>query len=351
MALFDDSFYLWEYLQTAEKPVVIYGMGDGCEKIMRVCETYGIPVAGIFASDEYVRGHTFLGLPVLRYAEAKERFGSMIVLLAFAAFELGLVANIKRIAGEQELYAPDVPLFGGGLFERGYAQAHRAEFAQAYAMLVDETSRCVFRSVLSFKASGKIEYLLNCETPKQEAYDAVLRLGPDECCADLGAYDGDTVREFLAATGGRYRSIHALEPNPKNFAKLERTCGELPRVSLYQKGAWNRAETLCFNAKAGRSSAIQPGAKNMIEAEAVDALIREPLSFIKFDVEGAEREALEGCARQLAEHRPKLAVSAYHRNEDLFALPLQIAAVRGDYRVYLRHHPYIPAWDTVYYMV
>jgi hypothetical protein len=71
---------------------------------------------------------------------------------------------------------------------------------------------------------------------------------------------------------------------------------------------------------------------------------------IKFDVEGAEAQALRGCRRLITEQHPKLCVSAYHRNEDLFALP-QLVQSMGDYQIYLRHHPYIPAWETIYYFV
>ena len=72
---------------------------------------------------------------------------------------------------------------------------------------------------------------------------------------------------------------------------------------------------------------------------------------IKLDVEGAEREALIGCEKAIRCDKPRLMVSAYHRNEDLFALPLQILAMNADYQVYLRHHRYIPAWETCYYMI
>lgn len=44
-------------------------------------------------------------------------------------------------------------------------------------------------------------------------------------------------------------------------------------------------------------------------------------------------------------------IAAYHRSEDLFALPQQIAAIRPDYRFYLRHYRYIPAWDVNLYCV
>ena len=42
----NESQPLWEYLRCAEKPVVLYGMGDGALKILAVCRQYGIPISG-----------------------------------------------------------------------------------------------------------------------------------------------------------------------------------------------------------------------------------------------------------------------------------------------------------------
>ena len=69
------------------------------------------------------------------------------------------------------------------------------------------------------------------------------------------------------------------------------------------------------------------------------------------DVEGAEREALAGASRTIGACKPKLIVSAYHRTGDLADLALQIHALYPGYRMYLRHHPYVPAWETNYYCI
>ena len=350
MEFVTEQQFIWEYLSQVKKPIVLYGMGDGCEKLLRACTRFKIPVSGIFASDEYVRGHSFHGFPVLRYDEARKTFGEMVILLAFAVFEPRLTEKIKRIAKENELYAPDVPLFGEGLFDRSYLEAHRAELETVYRLLADETSRTVFRSVLNYKVSGKPEYLWNCETSVKEAY-YILTLGPRECYADLGAYNGDTIQEFLKVVGNRYHRIFAFEPNPKNYKKLLRSCQGIQDLQLFQTAAWNRKVSLPFRLKAGRSSAFDPLEAGRVEADSVDHLIKEPLTFVKLDVEGAERKALEGCREQIRYFKPKLAVSAYHRNEDLFSLVFQILSLRPDYRVFLRHHPYVPAWDTLYYFV
>ena len=66
---------MWDNLKKTEKPIILYGTGDGAEKIMRQLELRGIPVAGIFASDEFVRRphKIFHGFEVLSYSEALER--------------------------------------------------------------------------------------------------------------------------------------------------------------------------------------------------------------------------------------------------------------------------------------
>lgn len=350
MEFLKETVSLWERLQKTKKPVLIYGMGDGCEKIFHVCREKSIPISGIFASDEYVRGHQFLGFPVMTYSQAKAKFPEPVILLAFAAFQPELVRKIGSIAAENEFYAPDVPLFGEGIFDLAYAEEHKADLECVYHMLADEQSRRVFSAVLNFKVSGKIAYLTDCETPKQEVFDSFLTLGREESYVDLGAYDGDTVEEFLAQTGGAYRFIYAFEPNLKNFVKLQRNlCGK-ERLRLIPKGAWDSAGELSFRGKAGRSSAVAEDGTSIAQVVPVDEEA-EHATLIKFDVEGAEAPALQGCRRLIGEERPRLCVSAYHRNEDLFSLPLLVRSMRDDYRVYLRHHPYIPAWETIYYFV
>ena len=74
-----------------------------------------------------------------------------------------------------------------------------------------------------------------------------------------------------------------------------------------------------------------------------------PCTYLKMDVEGAEREAIAGARQTIERDRPKLNIAAYHRSEDFFELPLLIHSLCADYALYLRHHPYVPAWDTNLY--
>ena len=100
---------IWTYLKNTSKTVVMYGMGNGADKILSVCGSYGIEVSDFFASDGFVRGHLFHGKRVLSYSEIKEKYGkeNIIVLLSFASSLPSVLENIYKIADECELYAPD----------------------------------------------------------------------------------------------------------------------------------------------------------------------------------------------------------------------------------------------------
>ena len=89
---------------------------------------------------------------------------------------------------------------------------------------------------------------------------------------------------------------------------------------------------------------------NAVEARAPDHVCMSA-TYIKMDVEGAEYETLLGCRRLIEKCAPKLAVSAYHRAGDIFTLPLLIHSLNHDYKIYLRHHKYVPAWETNIYCV
>lgn len=345
-----ENISLWEALKNNDKPIVLYGMGDGADKILNELGRRGICAAGVFASDEFCRGQSFRGFPVISYAQAKERFGDMTVLVAFGTHLPEVMERIKRIGYEQELYVPDVPVYGEELFDMDYLKKHETELGQAYSLLADEASRQAFRDIVDYKISGKPEYLYSCESSIEEAYERVLCLGRRECYVDAGAYTGDTIRELIRYTGG-YEKIFAFEPDEKNYRKLKRFAESLSNIECFRAAIYSQKGELCFRQRGGRNSAAgQSGIR--IPADTLDRLLTgEPITYIKYDVEGMEQEAVRGTENVIRERKPKLLVSAYHRSEDIFRIPLLLREIRPDYRVYLRHHPCLPAWDMNYYFV
>ena len=340
----------WDRLKAEKRPIFIYGMGDGALKIMSVFRKREIAVAGIFASDDFVRGHSFEGYHVHKLAEVEEAVDDFVVVLAFAAGYQEIVDRIHSIASAHTLYVPDVPVIGQGLFTYEYCVENAEKIQQVYDSLADDYSRKVYANIINFKISGKIEYLSAVTSTKAEIYKKIIRPGLSETYVDLGAYNGDTIKELLEFTYGKYASIYAFEPDRKNFRKLAKFVDGMSHVYAYNAAAWCIDCELPFASKAGRQSAITAESDNWIQALSVDTILgKKPATLIKMDVEGFEREAIWGAALNIAHYAPKLMIALYHRNEDIFELPLLVKKLNPSYKLYIRHQLYIPAWETNLY--
>jgi len=350
LSFITEKLSCWERLKAEKRPIFIYGMGDGALKIMSVFRQREIAVAGIFASDDFVRGHSFEGYRVHKLAEVEELVDDFVVVLAFAAGYQEIVDKIHSIAAQHSLYVPDVPVIGQGLFTYEYCVENAAKIQKVYDSLADDYSRKVYANIINFKISGKIEYLSAVTTSKNEIYKKIVKPGLNEVYVDLGAYNGDTIKELLEYTHGLYSSIYALEPDKKNFKKLAKFVDGMSHVYAFNSAAWCTDGELPFAAKAGRQSAISASAENVVTALSVDSMLgRKPATIIKMDVEGFEREAIWGASLTIAHYSPKLMISLYHRNEDIFELPLLIKTLNPSYKLYIRHQLYIPAWETNLY--
>ncbi len=344
--------YLWSALQSAEKPIVIYGMGNGAEKVLDVCAAHHIPIAGIFASDDFVRYQSFRGFTVKRYADLTRELGDdLIILIAFSAFTDELLARIHSLCEKHTVYAPDFDVFTGRCPGPDFIETHKSDLAQTFALLSDDRSQTVFQALTDYKITGLTAPLFEVHDSRQSCLP-LLQLDDHEHYLDLGAYRGDTVEEFLAATGGRFRRVDAFEPDPKNRQKLTEYVAALPykNIGIYSAAVSDHKSTLTFTGKGGRASHLAEEGY-AVPAVAIDDLSLSP-TYIKIDVEGAEHAALLGMQKTLRRCRPKLLVSLYHHIEDYITLPLLIdRLVGGHYKYYLRMHPYIPAWDVMLYAV
>lgn len=338
---------IWEKLKQAALPVVLYGMGNGADKILRQFELKGIKCSGVFASDEFVRGHSFRGFKVKKYSEIEEELGDFIVVVAFASERKEVVERIFQMRKKHLVLAPDVPVAGIELFSRRFVEINDEKFEKAYSLLIDERSKENYINIINFKIGGDINYLLPFYE-KEKVYSDLLKL-EGETIVDLGAYNGDTVAEFVSADKN-YKKIFAVEPDEKNFKKLLKNTENLRDIEAYNLGAWECESRAFFSAESSRNSAMSVKGKE-VKLNSVDNIIGEPITLLKMDIEGSEKRAIRGARNTIKSYRPKLYICAYHRSEDLFALPLEIAKICPDYRFYFVHHRYIPAWESNFYGV
>ncbi len=334
---------IWQKLKNSNKPIVLYGMGNGAEIMVRELEKHGISVSGFFASDDFVRGQSFMGKRVMKFSEAKEIFPEMIALVSFGTQRQEVIDNILSL--DCPVYAPEVPVVGEETFNLQFAQKHKAEIEQVYSLLADDFSKKVFEEIIQYKLDGEISHLIKAETTEEEMM-SLFNFNDNEAILDLGAYNGDTVLKFTSLLG-KWNKVYALEPDEKNFKKLIKNTEHLQNIVYINKAVSDKCENVFFKSAGGRNSRLGEGKE--IPAISIDSL-NEGFTFIKMDVEGQEAAAIQGAVGTLKQ-RPKMLISAYHRSEDIFKLPLLVHKINPEYKIYLRHLKYIPAWDTNYCFV
>jgi FkbM family methyltransferase len=169
---------------------------------------------------------------------------------------------------------------------------------------------------------------------------------------DAGGYDGYSTQNFFNWLAGKSGRSIIFEPNQIQYEICKNNVQDYDNVKVVNKGLWHKKETLKF-CNGGTGSFINSNGKELIEAISLDEELKdekEPVTFIKMDIEGAELNALKGAERTIREQRPKLAICIYHKPEDVQEIPSLLLDYVPDYKFYIRHYSF-STWETVLYAI
>ncbi len=340
----------WEFLKDSPLPIAVYGTGNGADRVFQEFEKLGITVSHVVASDGFVRQRTFRGFPVKAISQLESEIGDFVICLAFASPLPDVINNIKNLSTRHKVIMPSVPVFGDNIFNKDFLKNNIDDIEKAYSLLCDEKSKQVFENIIRFQITGNLDYCFDCETDKDEAF-SILNLCKKESFLDLGAYRGDTIKEFLHYATD-YEKIVAIEPDKRTFKKLQAYCKNLTNCTTLNNAVWNESKELFFDGNKGRGGSAKDNGESVFSVT-VDELREKygKFTYLNVDVEGAEKEMLEGSKTTLQQDKQKICMAAYHRSQDIFALINQINEINGDYKIYLRHHPHISFWDTNIYCI
>lgn len=340
----------WEFLKSTPLPIAVYGTGNGADRVFEEFERLGVKVSAVCASDGFVRKRTFRGFEVKSVSQLEAEIGDFVIALAFASPLTQVIENIKNLSLRHKVIMPSVPVYESEIFNKEFLKHHINEIKKAYSLLCDEQSKKVFENIIRFQITGDLNYCFECETPKNEVFE-ILNLNNNESFLDLGAYRGDTIDEFLHYANN-YEKIVAVEPDLRTYKKLEVHCEALKNCVTLNNAIWSENCTLHFDGNKGRGASAKADGVE-ISAVCVDYLSEKfgEFTYINIDVEGAEKEMLEGAKLTLKSFTPKICMACYHKSEDIFALVNQINNINPDYKIYLRHHPHISFWDTNIYCI
>jgi FkbM family methyltransferase len=188
----------------------------------------------------------------------------------------------------------------------------------------------------------------------------IIKLSDNESFVDVGAYNGDTVFDFLKRTNNNFDSIFAFELDNKNFKEMELSVDKLEpnlkrKIKLYNLGLLDEEKNVYYETG---GSGMQSTFINVINTandcgktiRLSDVLKNEKVTFIKMDIEGSEPQALSGAEEIIKKQKPRLAICVYHKPEHLWEIPLYLKKIVPEYKIYIRHHTPLE-YETVCYAV
>lgn len=212
------------------------------------------------------------------------------------------------------------------------------KYNQTYHLLEDEVSKNQFEKIINFRKNYDIKEMASFECNEAGQYfEDFLRLKSNgEIFVDAGAFDGFTTSQFIKYCPN-FESVYIFEPDSKNLSKTKLNLENFNRVNYFPYGLFSRDDTFKFST-GGAASRISSEGEISIQVRALDGVINGPVTFIKMDIEGAELDAIDGARAMIEKYKPRLAISAYHKPDDLWKIPVLIKSIRPDYKVYLRHY-------------
>lgn len=334
---------------------MLYCLGTGVQSSLleKFLEKYGISFDGFCVTDNY-------------YVSGQKK-GSMEIQPLSKVIDdenADIVIGFQNYAKARELlynsdskcyfYYIDDPYYFYKM-DFDWVLSHEKELQNVYEMLSDDFSKKLMIAFINTRLSGNPEEIYQLRSSDNEDYDYdLLEITEQEDFADIGAFTGDSIKNFLDYTNNRYQSIYAFEPDIGNFDKLKNNVvGK--NICYINKGAWDSTKKLYFTEKNSSSSCISEEESTgiSIEVTTIDvALVGKKITYLKMDVEGAELKALKGAVKMIQDNKPKLAICVYHRLEDIIAIPTFIDSLFeiSPYHYYLRHHS-SSLCETVFYAV
>jgi FkbM family methyltransferase len=340
---------------TFSRQIVSFGAGNLGRRIARALR----PIL-ICDSNSSLWGTVVEGIPVESPKSAVQRYpdATFVVAIWNPSHTEGMKQRINQL---RSLGAQNVVPFSALLPEYGdlllphllwerpdYYRDYEEDIGRARALL-DSAGQEEFDRQVRLRLGDFSNQVID---PGVTYFPADLfQLGRNEVFVDCGAYDGDTTAAFRKATDDHFDRIVAFEPDPQNFALLKSAVNGDHRIVLQPYATGARRETLRFVAGDGVASRISPTGTCEIESITLDeALEGLAPTYIKFDIEGSEPDAIEGGRNTIARHRPKMAVCLYHAPDHLWSIPLRLNELLPNSRFSLRTY-YADGFDCVCYCI
>ena len=223
-----------------------------------------------------------------------------------------------------------------------FLKENSEKFEKMYQSLEDYRSKKIFYAILN----NWYNYdFINLEQVMEKCFSHYFDLDiipscQEEVFVDLGAFNGDTVEDFIKIYGDNYKKIYAYEMTEQSMRELKERVKNYPRIIYEQKAVSDEVGmgSIKIHEISTSSNQLELEEIGEIEVTSLDDDIGEKITMIKMDIEGSELKALKGAENHIIKDKPKLLLSVYHGYEELLTLWEYLEKLDLSYHYYLRYY-------------
>lgn len=342
---------------TEGHPLVLYGCGEICKAIIFLCEQKDIRIASLCDSNKTGK-YEDTGYSIISPESVKEVYPDAVIMITSKRFENEIYKQLRRLDFDDNQIYPFPLSHTYVMHPESFKASHLEGFEQAYGFFKDNVSREIILDRMRMHLLGTM--LKRTSTTPTYFEPEIISLSQNEVFVDGGCYKGETTEEFIKQIESRnvdgYSHVYSFEPDSETCETAIKNLRKYERVDVIEKGLWSSETVLKFSAGGSTGSSFIFGIFSVsVPVTSLDRFFKgkpdhDLPTFIKMDIEGAEKEALIGAKDIIKKKHPKLAICAYHKPEDIYELPKLIYDINPEYKFSL--HQYSDGiYDTILYAI
>ncbi len=338
--------------------LVIYGFGSAGQCIIDSLLDLGVTIDLIIDKNKY--GSQYKNIPIVSLTEVEKQTNhdrNCLIALNNHYIDLREIhqslqaCQFKQIFTLQQIQqiAKDIEIADGYWLDLAFDyNAYSNEIDTFKALLADNESLRIANQIIRYRTLGNIEDYPTPSLSDEYTPQDIPRYKNPLTVIDCGAYDGVAIEKLMHA-GYTINRFAAFEPDQRNFVKLTNKLFNVSESICLPLGVWSNNTQLRFSSNGNMGSSLNHHGDSIIQCVSIDDVLQDfAPNLIKFDVEGAEIEAIHGLEKTIHRYQPNLAISVYHKPSHLFEIALLIDAWGLDYQFYLRVHEH-NTFGTVLY--
>lgn len=331
-----------------KKPVILFGAAKLSPHFIKFFSDKGTQILSLSDNDKNKIGKKMLGIKIIDKREIEKKFGKDVQIVVCSVYFDEIIENLKKLKFTKIFN----PMFFFTLYHEYFNLLvwknnlslifeNKKIIKKVFESLQDEKSKKIFVEILKFRLSFNKSILDNLIDKGHEYFDKkIIKLTSNEVFLDGGAFDGDTIKQFLIESENKFTSIYSYEPDDKTYSLLNKYVKKLSdnRIVINRIGLGDKKQKLHFTNEGNLGSRITDIGSRTIEIIPIDSIKKNIITYIKLDIEGFERQSLNGAKITIAKNKPKLAICSYHNMDDLWEVPFLINKINKNYKFYLRHY-------------